>query len=313
MYIGIDLGGTKIAAALADKKGLILEKITEQTIRTDHPRDILKQLTGIIKKLSLGSSKKIKKVGIGLPGQIDEKGKIFNVPNIPALKNVYFVKELKKLCPQNYVLENDANAAALAELKFGSGKKYEDFIYLTISTGIGAGIILNKKIYRGVHGAAGEVGHTIILPNSQLKCGCGNKGCWETLGSGTALINMAKAKILNKEKTLITELVKNDLGKITGNIIKEAAEKGDELAKELFTVNAFYNAVGITNLVNIFDPKAIIIGGGLSFNGKYFFEPLTKCLKIFKLLNSKNSIKILKAGCQKDSGLLGALALVTDL
>lgn len=313
MYIGIDLGGTKIAAALANKKGQIIEKLTEPTIQSTDPNEILKQLASIIKRLSVNYPKKVKKVGIGLPGQIDEKGKIFNVPNIPALKNIYFVKELKKLSPQNYVLENDANAAALAELKFGSGKKFKDFIYLTISTGIGAGIILNGELYRGPHGSAGEVGHMIILPNSQLKCGCGNKGCWETLGSGTALINMAKAKILSKTNTLITELVNNDLTKLSGRIIKEAAEKGDELAKELFNVNAYYNAVGITNLVNIFDPEAIIIGGGLSFNGKYFFEPLNWCLRMFKLLNSQNKIKIVKAGCKKDSGLLGALALVTDL
>jgi len=310
MYIGIDLGGTKIAAALATPQGKIIKKITEKTVQTSSPA-ILNQLANIIKTLSISAKTKIKAVGIGLPGQIDEKGKTFNVPNIPALKNSYFVRELKKIAPNNYVLENDANAAALAELKFGSGRGLKNFIYVTISTGIGGGIIINEKLYHGQHGAAGEIGHMVIMPTSDLPCGCGNKGCWETLGSGTALINMAKAKIENNEPTLIKDLAKGILANISGSMIREAAEQNDPVALELFKVNGYYNAVGITNLVNIFDPEAVILGGGLSYNGKQFFDPLNYCLKMFTLLNSKNKIKILKAGCKKDSGLLGALALVT--
>lgn len=310
MYIGIDLGGTKIAAALADSKQRIVKKVYEKTIQDKEPKKLINQLSSIIKNLENITAKKIKAVGLAIPGQIDSQGKIFNIPNIPALKDIFILKELQKSTKQRFVIENDANAAALAELKFGSGKNLSNFIYLTVSTGIGGGIIINKKLYRGAHGSAGEIGHMILIPNSQLLCGCGNKGCWETLGSGTALINMAKAKILNKEKTLINDLVQGKLSAISGEIISEAAAKNDPVAKELLGVNAYYNAVGITNLVNIFDPEAIIIGGGLSNNGKLFFEPLNYCLQMFTLLNSKNKIKLLKAGCKKDSGVLGALALV---
>jgi glucokinase len=151
-----------------------------------------------------------------------------------------------------------------------------------------------------------------LLPNNELRCGCGNKGCWETLGSGTALANMAKAKILNNEQTLMRALAKNNLNNINAELIVEAARQNDAVAIELLGVNAYYNAIGIINLANSFDPEAIIIGGGLAQNGKYFFEPLKKCLKMFKVLNPNNSITILKAGCQKDSGLLGALALVSQ-
>lgn len=310
MYIGIDFGGTKIAAGLADQKGKLISKITVKTLKTDNSTVIFSQLIEVIETLKKRAGKrKIKAIGMGIPGQVDSKGRIFNMPNVLALVGKNVLSELKKIIKIPVVIENDANAAALAELKYGAGKNLDSFIYITVSTGIGGGIILNKKLYTGANRTAGEIGHMVLVPGGPT-CGCGNKGCWEAVGSGTALSNMAKAKILSGAKTKIIELALGDINKINGEVIVQAAKQNDPVAIELLDVNAFYNAMGIANLVNCFDPQAIIIGGGLSFNGEYFFKPLKKCLKYFKLLNSRNSIPILKAGCHKDAGLFGALSLV---
>ncbi|MDR1323280.1 MAG: ROK family protein, partial [Candidatus Margulisbacteria bacterium] len=228
------------------------------------------------------------------------------MPNVPQLNGVDLLAELNKIYPAEYVIENDANAAALAELKYGAGRNYKNFIYVTISTGVGGGIIIDGRLYAGANGTAGEFGHAILWPDGPL-CGCGNKGCWEALGSGTALAKMAAAAAENSE-TRIKELAKD--GKITAETVVEAAKLGDETALDLLDKNGYYNALGIANLVNTFDPEVIIVGGGVTFNGDYFFQPLFKNLKTFKLLNPEQSIKILRAECGRDTGLLGAVALV---
>lgn len=309
MLIGLDIGGTKIAAGLADEQGKLLKKLVLPTCTSANKEQVIKQLLSIIEELAGAAPKRSTfKVGIAIPGQANQKGKIFNIPNIPALKGVNLAQKLQSQFKAKYSLENDANAAAVAELVFGAGKTLNNFIYITISTGVGSGIVLNKQLYKGATGSAGEAGHMILFPNGLL-CGCGNYGCWETLGSGTALANMAKAKVLNKEKTLINKLADNNLKNITAKIVFAAALQNDPLALNLVKINTFYNAMGIANLTNLFDPEAIIIGGGLSFAGKIFFDNLKYHLTFFKKLNPTNSIKILKAGCKKESGLLGALAL----
>ena len=299
MYIGIDLGGTKVSIGLADASGKILQKETAPT-----GPDVVAQLTELIRKFA--GKQTAKAVGLAIPGQV-KNGHAINMPNIPQLNGVDFVTELKKNYPAEYVIENDANAAALAELKYGAGQGCRNFIYVTVSTGIGGGIIIDGKLYAGTNGTAGEFGHTILMPDGP-DCACGNKGCWESLGSGTALAKMAAAKVESGAQTKIKELAKD--GKITVETIVEAAKLDDAAALELLDINGYYNAIGIANLVNTFDPEAIVVGGGVSFDGDYFFQPLLQRLKMFKLLNPENSIKILRAGCGKDAGLLGAIALV---
>lgn len=180
---------------------------------------------------------------------------------------------------------------------------------MTISTGIGAGIVINGQVYGGAHNTAGEVGHIIVVPGGP-QCGCGNKGCWEAVGSGTAFKNMAKARLLTGESSSLRERVGGDLDKLYGGMIIEEAQKGDALAKELLAVNGYYNALGIANLVHMFDPEAIILGGGVPSNGQPFFEAVAQGLKLFHLLNPAHAIPVIPAKCKTDTGLLGALALV---
>jgi len=306
MYIGIDLGGTKIAAARSSAEGRILQRENLKTDKSADPQEVVRQLVFLIRKLAPDAPEL--KIGIGVPGQVHQ-GLVINAPNIPQLNGLDLLKRLNELCPAQYVLANDANAAALAEHKYGAGKNYQNFIYLTVSTGIGGGIIVDGKLYTGANGTAGEFGHTIILPDGP-PCGCGNKGCWETLGSGTALAKMALAKIAGGVQTALTALSGGVDEKINAELIVEAAKAGDAAAKELLDVNGYFNALGIANLVNTFDPEAVIVGGGVSFNGEYFFQPLTRALKLFKLLNPSRTIAIVPAGCKQDAGLLGALSLV---
>ncbi|MDR2429264.1 MAG: ROK family protein [Candidatus Margulisbacteria bacterium] len=298
MYIGLDVGGTKITAGLADARGEILQRETSKTAP-----NVLEQISALIQKFSAGQ--KIAKIGVGLPGQL-KNGVAINMPNVPQLNGVDLLAELNKIYPAEYVIENDANAAALAELKYGAGRNYKNFIYVTISTGVGGGIIIDGHLYTGANGTAGEFGHTVLLPDGP-PCNCGNRGCWEALGSGTALAKMAAAAVAENSGTRIKELAKDN--RITAEIVVEAAKLEDQIALELLDKNGYYNALGIANLVNTFDPEVIIIGGGVTFNGDYFFQPLFKSLKTFKLLNPEQSIKILRAECGKDTGLLGAVAL----
>lgn len=302
MYIGIDVGGTKISAGLASAEGRITQKENIKTDRSADPQKVIQQIVVLIHKLA--PQAKDLKIGIGIPGQI-HKGRVINMPNLPQLRGVDLLQRLTELCPAQYIIENDANAAALAEHKYGAGRDYKNFIYLTVSTGIGGGIIIDGKLYAGVNGTAGEFGHMIIIPDGPL-CACGNKGCWEALGSGTALAKMALAKIAGGAQTILSA----STAEIDVEKIVEAAKAGDTVAQELLNVNGYFNALGITNLVNAFDPEAVIIGGGVSFNGEYFFQPLNKALRIFKLLNPQQTIAIIPAGCRQDAGLLGALSLV---
>ena len=304
MYICVDLGGTKIVAGLADASGKILHKEIVKTDKSSDPLNVIQQLSELAK--GLASGQKNIKIGIGIPGQV-KNGCVINMPNIPQLNGVDLLQKLTEFFPAEYVIENDASAAAVAELKYGAGQGYKNFIYVTISTGIGGGIIIDGKLYTGANGTAGEFGHTVILPDGP-PCGCGNRGCWEALGSGTALAKMAEAKISSGTAPKLKERAKDT--PVNVELLVEAAKQGDTDALELLDVNGYFNALGLANLVNTFDPEVIILGGGLSFNGDYFFQPLLKSLKMFKLLNSQNSIQILPAGCKQDAGLLGAISLV---
>jgi len=288
MIIGIDLGGTKIRAALATDKGKIITDVNIPTEAQKGKAAVIGNLKKAIHNLIHGNREKLCCIGVGVPGPIlYEKGIVIEPPNLPGWKRVNLKKILEKEFKVPVFIDNDANCAALAEARFGAGRKARHFIYMTISTGIGGGIIIDKKLYRGAIGAAGEFGH-MIIDSRGYTCGCGNVGCLEALSSGTAI----------KKRSGMDAIA-----------VELAARQGDKKAIRVIEQTAHYLAIGIANLVNIFNPELVILGGGVSKMRELLLTPIRKEFKRYALTLPAKSVKITRAKLGTEAGVLGAAAL----
>jgi glucokinase len=288
MIIGIDLGGTKIAGVLATPSGKVLMDVQVPTEAHKGKKQVIENIKKAIRLLIRSQKVKIKAIGIGAPGPIlYEKGVVVEAPNLPGWKRVNLKQILEKEFRVPIFVDNDANCAALAEAWFGAAKFVRHFIYMTISTGIGGGIIIDKKLYRGAIGSAGEFGH-MEIDLSGPKCGCGKRGCLEALASGSAL----------KRKTGMDAIS-----------LELAARQGDKKAQAAIREAAHYLAIGIANLVNIFNPEMVVIGGGLSNMRELLLVPIRKEFKKYALTLPAKSVKIVRAKLGTQAGVLGAAAL----
>lgn len=291
MIIGVDLGGTKILTALADSKGGILSVVKIDTEAASGPEKVLSNITRSIilaAKQAKVPLSRISKIGIGAPGPILGKAIIVSPPNLPGWKNVNIKSILQKKLQKHVRVENDANAAALGELCFGAGKGFKNLIYITISTGIGGGIIIDGKIYRGALGTAGEVGHMVLEPKGP-ECGCGRRGCLEALAAGPAI-----AKMAGKKNALEAEI---------------AARKGDKKSLKAIRTAAKYIGIGIGNLNNILNPDIFVIGGGVSNMGPLLLDPLKHWAKEYSMEASRKSLIIVPAKLKNNAGVMGAIAM----
>jgi len=247
-------------------------------------------------------------IGIGAPGLSNpETGILSTSPNLPGWQDVPLRDIIEKRLGKRAFLINDANAAALGEFYFGAARGAHNFIYITLSTGIGGGIVIDGKIYTGAIGAAGEVGHMTIDDDGPV-CNCGNRGCWETLASGTALAREARHQIKEGGRTSILEYAEGDIEKVTAQVIHSAAEQGDSLAKELIARTGYYVGVGLANLINIFNPELIVIGGGLSNIGDMLLEPAFKMAGDRAYKEAFRAVRFASAELGRNSGVLGAAA-----
>jgi len=308
-YIGIDLGGTKILTAVADDNGEIIARVklaTETELGQERiKKNIFKSIYKVLEKTDI-KIEKIKSIGIGSPGPLNvEKGIIYESANLP-IKNMEIVDLIEEETGINTYLQNDANTAALGEKVFGAGKEADDLLYITISTGVGGGIIINGKIYYGHTGNAGEIGHMTVDPTGP-QCGCGNYGCLESFSSGTAIKNMAKKAIENDESTLIKKLARDK--KLSAKLVAKAAEKGDQKALDIFAKAGYYLGIGIANLVNIFNPEMIILGGGVMKAKGYFLDRAKEEFKKRALKAPADIVKIKEAVLEDEIGVKGAIAV----
>ncbi len=311
LVLGIDLGGTKILSAVSDSEGKMLShdhgitpavKGTEAVIQsiTESAHRALEQARVDISRLDA--------IGVGAPGLSNpETGILFTSPNLPGWRDVPLRDILEDKLGKKTFLINDANAAALGEFYFGAARGARNFVYVTISTGIGGGIVIDGKIYTGALGAAGEVGHMTIDDKGPL-CNCGNRGCWETLASGTALAREARHRIKQGVKTRILDRADGDIEKVTAQVIHAAAVQGDSLAKELIMQTGYYVGVGLANLINIFNPELIVIGGGLSNMGDLLLGPARKVAEERAFKIAFRAVRLAPAQLERDSGVLGAAA-----
>lgn len=310
-YIGVDLGGTKILTALSNAKGDILNKFyisTEAGKGQEHViKNILKSIDNVLEGQNLNKSD-IKRIGIGSPGPLNIKeGLIYEAPNLNWV-NVPIGKILKDRTGLEVILENDANAAALGEKWFGAGKDVDNMIYMTVSTGIGGGIIIDKRILHGINDTAGEIGHMVIKADGP-RCACGNRGCFEVLASGTAISARGRELAAVSPDSLLYKLVDGDLSKIDGQIVAKAAKMGDEIALKIWDDEAYYLGIGIANLLNVFNTEKIILGGGVMNSWDLFKDKMTEVLKEYAFKSAYNSVEIRRAALGSEVGVKGAIAV----
>ena len=311
LIMGIDLGGSKILAAVVDPRGEILS-IDESVTPAAKERDaIIQSVVDSAHRASEQAGVAISDlyaVGVGAAGISNpEAGILFSSPNLPGLRNVLLGDIMQDRLGNKTFLINDADAAALGEFNFGAARGARNFIYITLSTGIGGGIVIDGKIYSGAIGAAGEVGHMTIDDNGPI-CNCGNRGCWETLASGTALAKEARKRIVGGARTSVLEYAEGDIEKVTPEAIHGAAQQGDSLAKELIARTGYYVGVGLANLINIFNPELIVIGGGLSNIGDMLLKPAFKVAGERSFKEAFQAVRFASAGLGPNSGVLGAAA-----
>jgi glucokinase len=315
LVLGIDLGGTKILTAVANAQGEMQSRDHSITPSQEGQPAVVKSiLESVNRALDQAhiSATDLTAVGLGAPGLSNpETGILFTSPNLPGWKDVPLRDMIEKELGKKAFLINDANAAAIGELHFGAGRGARNFIYITVSTGIGGGIIIDGRIYTGSAGMAGELGH-MVIDDEGPPCNCGNRGCWETLASGTALAREARRSINEGAVTLILEYADGDIEKINAEAIHRAAQAGDNLAIELIARGAYYLGVGLANLINIFNPEVIVIGGGLSNIGDMLLKPAFEEAGRRAFKQAYHKVRFARAELGRNSGVLGAAAFALE-
>ena len=306
MYIGVDLGGTNIAAGVVDDNGRILVQGSVPTLNERDFTEIIKDMAelckNVTKKAGLGL-KDIKAIGIGSPGSVDNENGVVVYANNIKMDNAPVAAELKKYIDIPVNIENDANAAAYGEYIINGGG-VRDFVFITLGTGVGGGVIIDKKIYRGFNGAAGELGHTTLVHNGE-QCTCGNKGCWEAYASVTALIRQTK-EAMDKNPNSLMHKVAAEEGKVSGKTAFVAAKNGDKPAQEVVDEYIGYVADGIMGVINIFQPEKLVIGGGISREGDRLLKPIIEHVNKYGYNKYMTKTQISIATLFNEAGIIGA-------
>lgn len=312
MYaIGVDIGGTKIAAGVVDDDGRILAQVRRQTV-FDDPASIDEAVASCFAELALDFD--IDAVGIAAAGFISSDRN-----TVPFASNIAWrdyalgdrVAELIGRDDVRVVVENDANAAGWAEFRFGAARHVDDMITLTVGTGLGGAIVLGGQLWRGTWGMAAEIGHMNMIPDGHL-CGCGQRGCWEQYASGRALVREAKRLIrANPDQlTLMSDMTAGNISKLIGPQVTSAAQQGDELAVEAFRSVGHWLGQGAADLVALLDPAVFVLGGGVALAGDLLLVPTREAF-VEKLSGRghRNEAEIVLAEYGNDAGIVGAAAL----
>lgn len=302
--VGVDLGGTKIYTALVDLEGNIIKEKTVETLAHEGEKAVMGRIVDTINYVIDGTDKNlIKSIGIGSPGPLDVKnGIIIENSNLP-FKNFAIVKTIKETYDLPTYLDNDANVATLGEFMFGAGKGSENMVFITASTGIGGGAVLNGKLFRGATGNALEVGHMTVSTEGP-RCGCGNLGCAEALGSGTAIGKRAKEAVLSN---VVTSL-KNYENVTAKEVFKEAAN-GDRVAKNILNTSLTYLGIAVANTITNFDPEKVVVGGGVVNGGDIVLDTIRNVVEERCMAAFVENCTIEKAILGGKAGVLGAAAL----
>ncbi|GMA51636.1 N-acylmannosamine kinase [Alicyclobacillus contaminans] len=294
-YIGVDLGGTKICTGLMNEAGELLHVVECPTRATEGPKAVLQRIVDSVRSIRCAEPElPVSGIGIGAPGPLNpHTGTLHNPPNLPGWDGLPLREWVHEATGLPTVLDNDANAAAAAEHWFGAGKGTRNMVYVTVSTGIGAGVVVDGQVRQGTAGNFGEVGHIIVHPGGR-RCKCGNAGCLEVLASGTAIAERAAAVYGQP---------------LSAKDVAERAASGDAVAEAILRDAFRYLGIGMVNLVNLFDPEVMVIGGGVAQMGRPLFDSVRQALCDNHFNPRSAEIPVLPALLGTKAGVMGAAVL----
>jgi glucokinase len=319
--IGVDVGGTKVAAGLVDRSGEIRVLERMPMVPTGEAAAGLNAVTSAIDSVSRRSAADpktqgtIRGIGICSPGPLDPvAGLVINPPNVPCWRNYPLASEVANIYHVPVKLDNDANAAALAEARWGAGRGCQNIFYATIGTGIGSGIVLDGKIFHGRTGAAGEGGH-VSIDYRGPRCGCGKRGCIEAYASGPAIARRTREKLTadGNRGSAIHELSSGNLDAISSEMVGQAYAAGDRLATEILQETVELLSAWLGNIVDLLDPEVIIVGGGVAAMLKPFFEEISRRLPQCCINSRAREIPLVMARYGADAGIAGGAALCSEI
>ena len=312
--IGIDVGGTNVKIALVDKSGKIIYSNSVPTYAKmgyEYTVNNIKQAIKDLMKETNTIAKDIDGIGFDFPGQVDYKtGVVKLAPNIPGWVNVPIAQMIEEEFHIPTRIDNDVRCAALGEMKFGAGQGCENFVCITVGTGIGSGLVVNGQLVRGASNAAGEIGHIKLQMKDGLICGCGDTGCLEAYASGPSIVAMAQDYIKGGKSTKFREMAAAEGGEITPYMVAKAAEAGDPVAKRIFAIVGEYIGIGLTSVINLLNPEKVIIGGGVAEAGDLLLNPIRKTIKERAMVVAGSAVEIVPAQLGNSAGVIGASMLI---
>lgn len=308
--IGIDFGGTSVKLGLVSPRGRVLERARFETGRLAKRDEILDALTAAIRTLT--AKTRVCGVGIGAPGPIDvERGLVYFFPNVPGWKNFPLRRVLERRFRLPVRVDNDANAMALGEYRFGGGRGSRLFLGLTLGTGIGGGLVINGKLFHGPAFSAAEFGHVVIDPSGP-RCACGNRGCAETfVGNGYFAEEALRRLALEKKKTVLRRWI-DEGRKMEPLLVQHAAWRGDRMSRQMWAYAGERLGTLIAGFMNVLNPDYIAIGGGLSLSGALIFKPMRAAIRKKAFPIAARSARVMPAVLGTDAGLIGAACLAFD-
>ncbi len=312
VFIGVDIGGSKIAAGVVNAHGKINKKTRAPMLSQATGEEAFEQVRQVVNSIMPEGARRGPRyyIGVSCPGPLDpRRGVIINPPNLPCWRHFPLARRISEAWGLPAVIDNDANAAALAEAVWGAGAGFSSVFYATIGTGIGTGLVLDGKIYHGRTGAAAEGGHVSIDYNGP-RCGCGKRGCIEALASGPALAARARRRLTETGRpSKMTELAGGNLDDLTGQMVGDASRQGDELATELLAETADYLAIWLGNIIDMIEPDVVIFGGGMGELLSGWFDRMHEKLPEWSINSRCREIPLVRARYHEDSGIAGGAAV----
>jgi len=313
--IGVDLGATTVKAGIVTKTGSIPDQLSADSLAKRGPAAVIQQIAFTLQELfSRHKPSECLGIGIGTPGIVSAvDGMVQHPPNFADWAQVDVAKEIRRKFKLPVFIENDANCAAVAEARFGTGIEFKDFLFVIWGTGVGGGVILDRKIYRGPHGGGGEIGHVSIDYNGRA-CNCGNFGCIESYIGQRYLSQRTKEILLATPKesvqSKLEKLTGGDMNKLEPALISQAAEEGDPIAIGVLEEAGELLGYALASILNVLDLRVVVIGGGISAAPAFVYEAITASLRARVLKSHRESVRVVRAKLGNTAGIVGAASLV---
>lgn len=313
LVIAMDIGGTSFRVALVDPQMTIHARSAQPTRAQEGASLTIERMIGIIREIaSKVSPERLRGIAVATAGPIDpNRGIILTPPSLPAWRHVPLKDRLQEAFPWPVWVEHDADMAALGEHRFGAGKGYDRLVYLTVSTGIGGGVILNGKLLRGAKVSAAELGHIVIDPNGP-PCNCGGKGHVEAMASGTAIARMAAERLGTGGPSTLLKRCENDPARITAKMVAEEASAGDALARGIMHEAGTNLGLAVVSLIHIFDPDVVVIGGGVSNAGELLLGPVREAIAERAMRDFRDRAQVVRSALGDNSGIFGVAAFAFE-